>query len=158
MSKTDHEHHHHDFDEIIHEVGHALHEVGHALHEVEHAVEHVAVDAIHHLSETAEDVYEGLQEEELIAEGHHQKADNAFLLFRNVAVSVALVLFLISLFRYPGYELTKGVAYFFGSAAYVMEYLLLTDCFSHKVPHNEMFMVYAFGPLYILLGISYLLH
>ena len=127
MNENHHEIHHHDLGEIIHEVGHAL-------HEVEHAVEHVAVDAIHHLSETVQDVYEGLQEEELIAEGHHQKADNIFLLFRNVAVSFALVLFLISLFHYPGYELMKGIAYFFGSAAYVMEYLLLTDCFSHKVP------------------------
>ena len=92
MNENHHENHHHDLGEIIHEVGHAL-------HEVEHAVEHVAVDAIHHLSETVQDVYEGLQEEELIAEGHHQKADNIFLLFRNVAVSFALVLFLISLFH-----------------------------------------------------------
>ena len=158
MSNPQNEHHHRDFDEIIHEMSHALHEVGHALHEAEHAVEHVAVDAIHHLGETVHDVYEGLQEEELIAEGHHQKADHIFLLLRNVAVSVALVLFLLSLFHFPGYEVFKAVAYFFGAGAYIMEYLLLTDCFSRKVPHNEMFMVYCFGPLYILLGLGYLLH
>ena len=35
--------------------------------------------------------------------------------------------------------------------------LLLTDCFSKRIPHREMFMAYCFGPLYILLGISYLI-
>ena len=37
------------------------------------------------------------------------------------------------------------------------EVLLLTDCFRTRVPHSEMFMAYCFGPMYILLGISYLL-
>ena len=77
---------------------------------------------------------------------------------RNVAVSFALVLFLLSLFHFPGYQLFKAIAYFFGAGAYVMEFLLLTDCFSRKVPHSEMFMAYCFGPMYVLLGLGYLLH
>ena len=51
----------------------------------------------------------------------------------------------------------KGIAYFFGAAAYFCEIVLLTDCFTAKVPHKELFMAYCFGPMYILLGLSYLL-
>ena len=51
----------------------------------------------------------------------------------------------------------KAIAYFFGAAAYFSEFILLTDCFTKRVPHQEMFMAYCFGPLYILLGLSYLM-
>ena len=48
-------------------------------------------------------------------------------------------------------------AYFLGAGAYFGEFMLLTDCFTERVPHQEMFMAYCFGPLYLLLGMSYLL-
>ena len=51
----------------------------------------------------------------------------------------------------------KGVAYFCGAGAYVFECLLLTDCFKTKVPHKEMFMVYCLGPLYLIMGLGYIL-
>ena len=57
----------------------------------------------------------------------------------------------------PMEALLKGIAYFFGAAAYFCEIVLLTDCFTAKVPHKELFMAYCFGPMYILLGLSYLL-
>ena len=80
------------------------------------------------------------------------------LLLRNLAVGAAAALFLVSLFHLPCRYLLKAIAYFFGAAAYFCEILLLTDCFTQKVPHREMFMAYCFGPMYILLGISYLFH
>ena len=43
-------------------------------------------------------------------------------------------------------------------AAYCCEFLYLTKGFHEKIPHDEMFMVYCFAPLYLLLGLSYLLH
>ena len=44
-----------------------------------------------------------------------------------------------------------------GAAAYVFECLLLTDCFKTKVPYKEMFMVYCLGPLYLIMGLGYIL-
>ena len=75
-----------------------------------------------------------------------------------VLLTAALVLFIASLLHAPMEALLKGIAYFFGAAAYFCEIVLLTDCFTQKVPHREMFMAYCFGPMYILLGISYLFH
>jgi hypothetical protein len=78
-------------------------------------------------------------------------------LYAAAAVLLAAVLFLISLFHVPGKYVLKAIAYFLGAAAYFSEILLLTDCFRTKVPHQEMFMAYCFGPMYLLLGLSYLL-
>ena len=83
--------------------------------------------------------------------------EHAVLLVRNIAVGAALVLFIASLLHAPMEALLKGIAYFFGAAAYFCEIVLLTDCFTAKVPHKELFMAYCFGPMYILLGLSYLL-
>ncbi len=109
-----------------------------------------AGDAIH-------DVLEGLSEEELISHSHHKGLEHIVLLVRNIAVGLAVVLFLISLFHLPFGHILKAIAYFLGAAAYCAEFVLLTDCFSKRVPHREMFMAYCFGPMYILLGRSYLL-
>lgn len=73
--------------------------------------------------------------DELIHEGHRDR-DYAMLITRNLLV---------------------GVAYFCGAGAYVFECLLLTDCFKTKVPHKEMFMVYCLGPLYLIMGLGYIL-
>ena len=111
---------------------------------------------LHDVEEVIHDVYEGLSEEEIISHSHHQKLEHWILLGRNIAVGFAVILFLLSLLHVPGYNVLKAVAYFLGAAAYFGEILILTDCFTTAVPHREMFMAYCFGPMYILLGLSYL--
>ena len=110
------------------------------------------------LAENLLELKEAFSEEELLAGSHHPRAEHVILLLRNLAVGAAAALFLVSLFHLPCRYPLKAIAYFFGAAAYFSEILLLTDCFTQKVPHQEMFMAYCFGPMYILLGISYLLH
>lgn len=126
-----------------------LHDMDDVIHEVE--------DVIHEVEDVIHDVYEGLSEEEVISHSHHQTLEHWFLLIRNLAVGLAMILFLLSLFHIPGTNFMKALAYFLGSAAYFAEIVILTDCFSTRVPHREMFMAYCFGPMYILLGISYLM-
>ena len=129
------------------------HKLHHNMEELIHEVE----DVIHDVEDAIHDVYEGLSEEELISHSHHKTAEHYILIIRNVAVALAVVLFAISLFHFEGNNILKAIAYFLGAAAYFSEILLLTDCFSERVPHQEMFMAYCFGPMYILLGLSYLL-
>ena len=117
------------------------------LHEVEEAVEEV----FHEFAEAHQ------EEEEDIAHSHHPKLEHWILLGRNITVGLAVLLFVVSLFHLPFKGALKAAAYFLGAAAYFSEILLMTDCFSEKVPHQEMFMAYCFGPMYILLGLSYLL-
>ena len=88
----------------------------------------------------------------------HRKLDYAMLLARNLLVAIAAVLFICSIFIDEIYHILKAIAYFCGAGAYVFELLLLTDCFRTKVPHKEMFMVYCLGPLYLLMGLNYILH
>lgn len=102
------------------------------------------------------DVLEGLSEEEIISHSRHRRLEHVILWVRNIAVALAVLLFLASLIHLPHAAPLKGVAYFLGAAAYFAEFLLLTDCFTKRVPHQEMFMAYCFGPMYILLGLSYL--
>lgn len=111
--------------------------------------QHNDVDIIH-------DVLDGLSEEEIIAHSHHKRLEHIVLWLRNIAVGLAVVLFLASLIHLPHAAPLKGIAYFLGAAAYFAEFVLLTDCFTTRVPHQEMFMAYCFGPMYILLGLSYL--
>ena len=114
-------------------------------------------NSLNKVEEVVHDIYDGLSEEELIAHSHHKKLEHTILLLRNLAVAVAAILFFISLFPVHSANTCKAVAYFLGAGAYFSEILLLTDCFRTRVPHSEMFMAYCFGPMYILLGISYLL-
>ena len=104
-----------------------------------------------------QDVLDGLSEEEILVHSRHLRLGRAILLLRNIAVGLAVVLFILTLFAIPQPYLVMGLAYFLGAAAYFLEILLLTDCFSKRVPHQEMFMAYCFGPMYLLLGLSYLL-
>lgn len=60
-------------------------------------------------------------------------------------------------FMHNYHSLLRGVAYIFGAGAYLSEFSMLTDSFTRKVPHKELFMVYCFGPLYVLMGLAYLL-
>ncbi len=123
----------------------------------EHKLQHEMEEVIHEVEEAIHDVCVGLSEEDLISHSHHKKLEHLILVLRNLAVGAAVVLFAISLFHIAGSNILKAVAYFLGAAAYFGEILLLTDCFSEQVPHQEMFMAYCFGPMYLLLGLSYLL-
>lgn len=84
--------------------------------------------------------------------------DKTELILRNLFAVAATVLFLISIFSGHPSGTLKFVAYLCGAGAYVCEYLHLTKDFHEKIPHDELFMVYCFAPLYLLLGLSYLLH
>ena len=120
--------------------------ISNKIHEIEEAIE-----------ETIRDVYEGLSEEEVISAHHYRGLEHLLLIVRNVAVAIAMLLFIISFFNIPESHILKGVGYILGALAYMCEILILNDCFSTKIPHSEMFMAYCFGPMYILLGISYFL-
>lgn len=87
----------------------------------------------------------------------HPKTDYVMLIVRNLLVGVATVFFLLSFFFEDAHHILRAVGYFSGAGAYVFECLLLTDCFKNKVPHKELFMVYCLGPLYLLMGLGYLL-
>ena len=111
-------------------------------------------DAMHEMQHAILDM---LSEEELISHSHHKKMEHYILYIRNVAVALAVICFMVSLAHLSFSHLLKAIGYFLGAAAYIAEIALLTDVFSKKMPHHEMFMAYCFGPMYILLGISYLI-
>ena len=97
-----------------------------------------------------------LEEEDLFVGHGKSTATQKILKLRNVMVLLAAALFLLS-FQYQGYPALRAVGYIFGAMAYVFEIFVLTDCFQAKIPHNELFMPYCFGPLYLIMGIGYLL-
>ena len=80
------------------------------------------------------------------------RREHVMLVVRNLAAGAAAVLFLASFALADIHKLLRAAAYFLGA-----EILVLTDGFRRKVPQKELFMAYCFGPLYILLGLSYLL-
>lgn len=88
---------------------------------------------------------------------HYPKIDYVVYLLRNIFVMAAVVLFVLSFFMHGAYNVLKAIGYFCGAVAYIFECLALTDCFTTKVEHHEMFMVYCFGPLYLLMGLNYIL-
>lgn len=75
---------------------------------------------------------------------------------RNLFVFLAAVLFLLSFFL-SAVHVLRGIAYFLGAGAYFFELVMLTDGFEHPVPRREAFMALCFGPLYVLMGLAYLL-
>ena len=122
-----------------------------------HTLHDEVEEVIHHAEDVIHDVFEGLSEEDVISHSSHKKAEHFALLIRNIAVGAAVGLFLLSLCPFSFRYTLKAIAYFLGAAAYCAEFVILTDCFTERVPHREMFMAYCFGPMYILLGLSYLL-
>lgn len=92
---------------------------------------------------------------ELTHEGH-RKRDYIMLVARNVFVCLAVIMFILSFFLDEHHYDSKAIAYFYGAGAYLFECLLITNCFKTKVPHQEMFMIYCLGPLYIIMGLSYI--
>lgn len=107
-----------------------------------------------HLKHTLEITVPEMEE---ISDGLHPLIDFTLLLLRNIFVAVAAILFMIEIFLHGGHNVLKAIAYLCGGIAYAFECLGVTDCFMKKVPHSEMFMVYCFGPLYILMGLTYIL-
>ena len=87
------------------------------------------------------------EEDLLVGKGKSTPAQIA-LRFRN-----AMVLLAFASDRYP---ILRAVGYLFGAIAYICEIMVLTDCFKVKIPHNELFMPYCFGPLYLIMGVGYL--
>ena len=85
------------------------------------------------------------------------RREHVMLVVRNLAAGAAAVLFLASFALADIHKLLRAAAYFLRAGAYFAEILVLTDGFRRKVPQKELFMAYCFGPLYILLGLSYLL-
>lgn len=98
-----------------------------------------------------------LSEDELIEHSKHKKRERAMLYLRNGAVALAALLFVCSFALHEASHLLRAAGYFCGMQAYLFELLLLTDCFTEKISHHEAFMVYCFGPLYLLMAIGYLL-
>ena len=90
----------------------------------------------------------------LIAQGKGT-APQIFLRLRNAFVVLAAALFLLSFFLLS-YPALRALGYLFGALAYICEILVLTDCFRVRIPHNELFMPYCFGPLYLIMGVGYL--
>lgn len=111
----------------------------------------------HVLKNLETDIEELFDDEEFIEHSPHHILSEIIVWTRNLAVLIAAILFLISIFNH---HLTKlrAIAYFFGAAAYFLEMVEMTEYFTQKPPIKELFMVYCFGPLYILMGISYLFH
>ncbi len=97
-----------------------------------------------------------IPEKEELPHGVHPLVDYILLICRNLLVAMAVVLFFLSFFLHDAHNILRAVAYFCGAGAYLFECLAVTDCFQTKVPHTEMFMVYCFGPLYLMMGLSYL--
>ena len=94
------------------------------------------------------------EEDLLVGKGKSTPAQIA-LRFRNAMVLLAAILFLLS-FASNRYPILRAVGYLFGAIAYICEIMVLTDCFKVKIPHNELFMPYCFGPLYLIMGVGYL--
>lgn len=117
---------------------------------------HFNKDTLHDLEVgLLHDLEEVITEEELIAHSDHKQSERILLVARNLFVLAAAVLFILSMLLHHANAI-KGIAYFFGAGAYISELLMMTDCFRKKLEHEELFMVYCFGPLYILMGLSYL--
>lgn len=90
--------------------------------------------------------------------GAESTSERYMLVFQNICVALAALLFLAGQFIKALDEyhtLTNGIAYILGSGAYAMELLVLTNSFKRKHHPRELFMPYVFGVLYIILGISY---
>lgn len=98
-----------------------------------------------------------IPEKEELTHGLHPKIDYTLLVLRNLFTLIAVIFFLLSMFLHGAYSTMKAIGYFAGAVAYIFECFAVTDCFQTKVPHSEMFMVYCFGPLYILMGLNYIL-
>lgn len=97
-----------------------------------------------------------IPEKEEIEHLRHPKVGYTLIFLRNILCLAAIVVFVVSFFVESGCNTLRSAGYFCGAGAYVFEFLAATDCFKTKVPHTEMFMIYCFGPLYLLMGLGYI--
>lgn len=114
------------------------------------------------IKEVEEDVKEVVEEivteKELIEESEHKETEEKLLVIRNIAVCIAMILFVVSLFHgVAHHEIVRGIGYIFGAGAYFTELLMMTDCFRAKLDHKELFMAYCFFPMYLIFAITYIL-
>ena len=112
----------------------------------------------HILRDIEERLEEIFDDEEFIEHSAQHKINRLIVILRNIAVVTAVFLFLIAFFVDDGANRLRSAGYFFGAACYVLELVHMTHYFTQSPPLREMFMAYLFGPLYLLMGISYLLH
>ena len=110
-----------------------------------------------HLPDIREGLEDLLEEPDLMESSGHKTLELTLLWLRNVCVAISTALFLLSFFLHEWHGLLRGIAYFAGAGAYLSEIGILTDGFHRTVPHRELFMAYCFGPLYVLMGLAYLL-
>lgn len=87
-------------------------------------------------------------------------AEKRMLNIQNISTFAAVILFLSARFISALADfkiLLTAIAYTLGAIAYLMESMILTDCFTRHHHAKELFMPYALGTLYLILGISYFL-
>lgn len=73
-----------------------------------------------------------IPDKEELTHGLHPKIDYALLIFRNLFVVFAALLFILSFVFADLYTMFKAIGYFCGAAAYLFECLAVTDCFGTK--------------------------
>ena len=87
--------------------------------------------------------------------------EHYLLLIRNIAVTIAAVLFLSSELPFPFFEEWHhtfcGAGYLFGAIAYVTELMEESDEQKEHDPHHrrKLFMPNVFGTLYVILAICH---
>ena len=86
-----------------------------------------------------------------------KKVRKKFLVLRNICVIAASVLFIASVIPHKYEALLRGIGYIFGAFAYLFELLELTGGFKKKIQSEELLMVYCFGPLYIIMAVTYII-
>ncbi len=109
------------------------------------------------LQDVLEDIENLVEEPEIIGQSRHKMTERVFLPARNICAAISTVLFLLSFFLHHAHSFLRGFAYISGAIAYFFELGILTDNFTRKVSHRDLFMAYCFGPLYLLMGLAYLL-
>ncbi len=109
------------------------------------------------IEEIKETIHEVAEASEEITHNSHPKLTHILLILRNIFVSISAILLIISIILHQPKDNLKAIAYFCGGTAYILELLAVTDCLKTKVPYREMFMIYCFGPLYLIMGLSYIL-
>ena len=86
-----------------------------------------------------------LPDKDELVHKEHPKTDYIMLIVRNLLVGVATVFFLLSFFFEDAHHILRAVGYFSGAG------------FRVRVAHKELFMVYCLGPLYLIMGLGYVL-
>lgn len=126
--------------------------------EIKEEIAEIKEDVKEEVKDVKEIIEEIVSEKELIEESEDKETEEKLLRIRNIAVCIAMILFIISLFHgVAHHEIIRGIGYIFGAGAYFTELLMMTDCFKAKLDHKELFMAYCFFPMYLIFAITYIL-